>query len=66
MTGCNSSGLKSFHASTGGKNPGSGAFGQSQQTAGGFYDSASAISSISLLSSSGNFDAGTIYVYTSA
>ena len=32
----------------------------------GYYDSASTISSVSVLSSAGNFDAGTIYVYGSA
>jgi hypothetical protein len=33
---------------------------------GGYYDSASTISSVSILTSAGNFDAGTIYIYTSA
>jgi hypothetical protein len=37
-----------------------------QNTGQGFYSGTSTISSISVVSSSGNLDAGTVYVYTSA
>jgi hypothetical protein len=33
---------------------------------GGYYNSASTISSISVYSDTGNFDGGTVFVYTSA
>jgi hypothetical protein len=33
---------------------------------GGFYSPSSTISSVSIISSDGNFDAGKIYVYTTA
>jgi hypothetical protein len=63
-SGCNASGNKAviynFGADTGG---GSGA---RHYNCGGVYTGSSAISSVSILSSSGNFDNGTIYVYTSA
>lgn len=63
LTGCNSSGVKVFQsiaAMDGTDNSGE------QNFVGGIYASSSTISSISILSNSGNFDAGTIYVYTSA
>jgi hypothetical protein len=64
ISGGNSSGLKtiqSFAASTkaGSSNP-------YFVNNGGFYDSASTISSISVVSQGGNFDAGTMYVYQTA
>ena len=63
LNGCNSSGVKVFH--------GVGAVGNNDYEkeyyyTGGFYNSASTISSISMISTVGNFDAGTVYVYTSA
>jgi len=65
ITGGNTSGLKQVVVSgSASRVTGSG------QTAspmyGGFYDSSSTVSSVSVVSSSGNFDNGTIYVYTSA
>ena len=64
ITGCNASGVKVIQG-TGGATTGGGA-GQVQAVNGGYYNSATVISSISLVSSTGNFDAGTVYVYTSA
>jgi hypothetical protein len=65
LTGCNSSGVKVF--SVGGGSTSSGLnSGQKGYTLGGYYDSSSTISSISVFSTSTNFDAGTVYVYTSA
>jgi hypothetical protein len=64
FSGCNSSGLKIYN-STGMSNPGVGAY-QRGYVLGGYYNSSSAISSISIVSEAGNFDAGTVYVYTSA
>ena len=64
LTGANSSGVKSYQAAGGGWT--SGGTDQTQYTTGGYYNSSSTISSISMFSTSGNFDAGTVYVYTSA
>ena len=59
--GCNSSGMKSFI----GMAVGTGTNQVSSQQIG-YYNSSSTISSVSAFSGQGNFDAGTIYVYTSA
>jgi hypothetical protein len=64
LSGCASSGVKIMN-SVGGATNGGGSEQQSHIT-GGVYNSSSAISSISVVSSSGNFDAGTVFVYTSA
>lgn len=64
VTGCNSSGVKVFHAAGAGTPASSNT--QVGYWFGGYYDSSSAITSVSIVSLSGNFDAGTIYVYTSA
>jgi hypothetical protein len=64
LTGCNSAGVKAFNGSGGGN-----AAGSNQQRAnnfGGYYNSASTISSISVVSSSGNLDNGSVFVYASA
>jgi hypothetical protein len=61
VSGCNSSGLKVFEG-VGAANGTNSV--HSQQ--GGYYNSSSVISSISIVSSNSNFDAGTVYVYTSA
>ena len=61
ITGCNASGVKAFTtlgASTGVNS--NGIWG------GGYYNSSSVISSVSINSTTGNLDAGTVYVYTSA
>ena len=64
ITGCNSSGVKVIQAVGGGSTGG----GNSQifTSLGGYYNSSSTISSISLICTGSNFDNGTIYVYTSA
>jgi hypothetical protein len=64
FSGCNASGVKVYN-SAGGVNPGSGAYPRSY-VIGGYYTGSSTISSISIVSEAGNFDAGTVYVYTSA
>jgi hypothetical protein len=64
ITGCNSAGVKVLQAN-GGALP-DGNSGHQIYNIGGYYNSASTISSISVFSASGNFDAGTVYVYTSA
>ena len=62
VSGANTSGIKAVHGAGGAS---SGADTR-QYIVGGFYDSASTITSVSLNSETGNFDAGTIFVYTSA
>jgi hypothetical protein len=64
LSGCNSSGVKAFN-SAGGGSP-SGSDGNRFYTLGGYYNSSSTISSVSVFSTVGNLDAGTVYVYTSA
>jgi hypothetical protein len=64
ITGCNASGVKAFQ-SVGAGTPG-GASEQETWIGQGYYNSASVISSISVFSTTGNLDAGTVYVYTSA
>jgi hypothetical protein len=62
LNGCNSSGLKLVHG------VGAGNSGDEKREfhLGGYYSSSSAISSVSMFALSGTFDAGTVYVYTSA
>jgi hypothetical protein len=62
VSGCNAAGNKIFHSAAG-VNSGSG--GQSFYQ-GGRYDSTSTISSVSIISNSGNLDAGTVFIYGSA
>jgi hypothetical protein len=62
LSGCNSSGVKVVTSA----GQGSGGSGHVGTYLGGYYDSSSTISSISVVSSTGNFDDGTVYVYTSA
>ncbi len=62
--GCNTSGVKTFSGAAGGT--ASGDNGQQSVQYGGFYNSTSTISSISLRSSAGNFNNGTLFVYASA
>lgn len=64
INGANSSGIKTIN-STVGVTPGGGVLANSV-AAGGIYTGTSAITSISLVASVGNWDAGTVYVYTSA
>jgi hypothetical protein len=65
LTGGNSTGLKMLQLSGGGTDAGGGT-GMRNYNLGGFYNSASTISSVSVVSGTGNFDGGTVYVYTSA
>jgi hypothetical protein len=62
LWGGKETGLKSFFAAGGGDNYG-GATNQVAYTVNGLFNSTSVISSMSVFSSVGNFDAGTIYVY---
>ena len=64
LSGCNSSGVKIMKM-TGGATGGGGNT-QENHSAFGYYNSSSAITSISINSESGNFDNGTVFVYTSA
>lgn len=64
ISGCNSSGVKVIQ-SNGGANPATESLHRSYNL-GGYYNSSSTITSVSVVSSIGNFDAGTVYVYTSA
>lgn len=65
FTGANASGIKMFHSAMG-YSRGTGEDGQRAYAVGGYWNSSSTISSVSIISSNGNFDAGTVYVYTSA
>ena len=65
IDGCNSSGLKMVQGNGGGTDAGGG-FSMRFYSFGGIYNSASVITSVSAFSNSGTWDAGTIYVYTSA
>jgi len=65
LTGCNSSGVKQMILTGGGNLDGGTRF-QNLISFQGYYNSSSTISSISVFSSTGNFDGGTVYVYTSA
>jgi hypothetical protein len=65
LTGCNSSGVKQFIAFGSGSNEGTGTA-QEGKWWQGYVDLSATISSISVFSDTGNFDAGTVYVYTSA
>jgi hypothetical protein len=65
LTGCSSSGVKAFTFGGGSSESGV-AGGQRGKWGGGYYNSASTISSVSAFATSGNFDAGSIFVYTSA
>jgi hypothetical protein len=64
LNGCNSSGVKTFNFS-GSANAATNS-GQTANIGGGYYNSSSTISSISIVSGTGNFDNGTVFVYTSA
>lgn len=64
ISGCNSAGVKAYNGA--GMASASGGSTQQGYNIGGVYNSATVISSISVFSDFGNFDAGTVYVYTSA
>ena len=65
LTGGNSTGQKMLQVN-GGADDTSGGTGMRNYNLGGFYNSASTISSVSVVSGTGNFNGGTVYVYTSA
>ena len=64
LSGCNSAGQKIYNYA--GAATAAGGTAHTAHIGGGRYDSASTISSVSVVSSSANLDAGTVYVYTSA
>jgi len=64
LSGCNTAGVKAFNGA-GGANASTGNT-NANYNVGGVYTGSSTISSVSVFSSTGNFDAGTVYVYTSA
>ena len=64
LSGCNSAGVKVFN-SIGGASAATSNNHESWKL-GGYYNSASTISSVSVFSATGDLDAGTVYVYTSA
>jgi len=64
LSGCNAAGVKVMNAA--GAAMAASSNNHETFVTGGYYDSASTISSVSVFSSSGNLDAGTVYVYTSA
>ena len=65
FTGCNASGVKQF-AGVGGSAGSPGQIAQTNFFIQGAYTGSSTISSISVVSSTGNFDNGDVYVYASA
>jgi len=64
ILGANTAGIKTMKLAGAGSVASSNA--QEQYIAGGIYKGTSTISSVSIISSSGNFDAGTIFIYGSA
>jgi hypothetical protein len=64
ISGANSSGVKVFNSA--GMGSWSSSNNQSSYVVGGIYNSSDTISSVSFYSLTGNFDGGTIFVYTSA
>lgn len=65
MTGCNASGVKVFNA-TGSYYSSASNQDAEMYAVNGIYNSSSTISSVSVISSSGNWDNGTVFVYTTA
>jgi hypothetical protein len=62
IMGCNSSGVKAFHSTGGGRGTSSESFNLQ-----GFYSGSSTVSSVSIHSSTGNLDGGgTVFVYATA
>ena len=64
ITGANSTGTKMFQSLAGFSRDGNDS--QQNYILGGFYTGASTVSSISMFAVGANFDAGTVYVYTTA
>jgi hypothetical protein len=63
ISGCNAAGVKVGNFSASGNDPGTGQTGSSSFA---LYSGTSVISSVSIVSSSGNLDAGKVYIYQSA
>jgi len=64
LTGCNSGGVKVFQSIA--AHDAGGGNGQFHYYTGGYYNSATVISSVSITLNTNNFDAGTMFVYASA
>ena len=64
LSGCNSSGVKVIQSQAG-VGAGGGSAGEYPIFAG-FWNNSATVTSVSIISSAGNWDSGTIYVYTSA
>jgi len=64
LTGGTTTGTKTFQFSSGARATTSNL--EKFRNAGGWYEATAATTSVSIVSSTGNFDSGTIYVYTSA
>jgi hypothetical protein len=64
VSGANTSGIKLAHG-VGGADPAGGNAGV-QYAVGGSWSGSATVSTVSIISEFGNFDAGTIFVYTSA
>lgn len=64
LSGCNAAGVKVMNAA--GAAMAASSNNHETYVTGGYYNSASTISSVSVFSATGNLDAGTVYVYTSA
>jgi hypothetical protein len=63
VSGCNAAGLKPYWGAAGAS---ADTIGGRSHIIGGFYDSASTISSVSLFSGTGNWDNGTLFIYKTA
>jgi hypothetical protein len=66
LTGGNASGVKQYTAGGSGYNAAGGQVNAGAINLGGIWNNSATITSISCFSDTGNFDAGTVYVYTSA
>lgn len=64
FTGCNSSGVKAFQSV--GSGSASGGTGWTTHILQGYWNSSATVTSVSVITTGGNFDNGTVYVYTSA
>jgi hypothetical protein len=64
FSGCNASGIKAGTITGGGNTAGNS--GNYQYALHGYWSGSATVSSVSIRSSTGNFDTGTLYVYTSA
>lgn len=65
ITGCDATGVKMFQAAGGAELHTPGQTGNRQYNLGGYWNNSASVTSVSLASSTGNFDGGTLYVYAS-